>query len=82
MEDTSASQQIDAIIKTHGGCKGEILSRLRALMKQADSNVVEEVKWETPSRPEGLPVWSHDGILCIAEIWKTTSSSYFLKAPR
>lgn len=79
MENKSASQQIDNILKMHGGWKGEILSRLRTLIKDADPDVVEEVKWKTASRPEGLPVWSHDGILCIAETWKDNVKLIFFK---
>ena len=79
MEDKSAPQQIDAIIKMYSGWKGEMLAHLRDLIKQADPEVIEEVKWKTPSRPEGLPVWSHDGILCIAEMWKDNVKLVFFK---
>ncbi len=54
MEDESAAQQIDAIIKKHDNWRGEMLSRLRASIKQADPALVEEVKWKKPSRPEGV----------------------------
>jgi hypothetical protein len=47
-----------------------MLSRLRALIKQADPNVVEEVKWRKPSNPDGVPVWHHDGIICTGETYK------------
>lgn len=70
MEDRSASQQIDAIITMHGDWRGETLSRLRALIKQADPAVVEDVKWKKPSRPEGVPVWSHDGMICVGDTLK------------
>src|SRR5437016_10860365 len=70
MEDESAAQQIDAIIKKHDNWRGEMLSRLRALIKQADPALIEEVKWKKPSRPEGVPVWSHDGILCFCDTLK------------
>ena len=70
MEDASADQQIDAIINTYDDWRGEMLSRLRALIKQADAALVEEVKWKKPSRPEGVPVWSHDGILCVCDTLK------------
>lgn len=82
MENRSATQQIDTIIKTNDGWKGEMLSRLRVLIKQTDSDVIEEIKWKTPSRPEGLPVWSHNGILCIAEIWKDNIKLIFFKGAR
>ena len=63
----STSQQIDAIIKEPCDWRGKKLAQLRALIKKADPAVVEEVKWKKPSRPLGVPVWSHDGILCIAD---------------
>lgn len=71
MEDKSASQQIDDIIKMPGDWRGEKLAHLRALIKEADPAVVEDVKWKKPSRPEGVPVWSHDGILCVADTLKS-----------
>ena len=72
MKDLSASQQIDAIISEHGDWKGKTLSQLRALIKKADPAVVEEVKWKKPSNPSGVPVWSHDGIVCVGGILKNT----------
>ena len=63
----SSSQQIDAMIKEPGDWRGKKLSQLRALIKKADPAVVEEVKWKKPSNPMGVPVWSHDGILCIGD---------------
>jgi hypothetical protein len=79
MEDRSAAQQIDAIIKTYDDWRGEMLSRLRALIKQADPALVEEVKWKKPSRPEGVPVWSHDGILCFCDTLKNAVRLTFPK---
>lgn len=70
MADKSASEQIDDIIKTYGGWKGDILAKLRAVITQADPTIVEEIKWKMPTRPEGLPVWTHDGIVCLAETFK------------
>lgn len=67
----SSSQQIDAKIKAIGDWRGKMLSRLRALIKQADAGMVEEVKWKKPSNPSGVPVWSHDGIVCIGEALKS-----------
>ena len=67
LKDKSPPQQIDAIIKKLSGWRGERLSQLRALIQKADPAVVEEVKWKKPSRPEGVPVWSHGGIVCIGE---------------
>src|SRR3954452_24054036 len=70
MDDRPASQQIDDIIKKAGDWRGTTLSHLRALIKQADPAVVEEVKWKKPSRPEGVPVWSQAGILCVCDTLK------------
>jgi hypothetical protein len=79
MESQSASEQIDLIIKMPGDWRGEMLSRLRDLVKQADRDAVEEVKWKKPSRPEGVPVWSHDGILCVADTLKSAVRLTFPK---
>lgn len=62
--------QIDAIIKLHAGWKADILSDLRETILSADPHIIEEVKWKMATRPEGLPVWSLNGIVCFAEIWK------------
>jgi len=66
----SASRLIDARIRELGDWRGETLASLRALIKQADPHVVEEVKWRKPSNPAGVPVWSHDGIICTGETYK------------
>lgn len=79
MKDKSASEQIDDIIKTYGGWKGETLARLRSAITVADPEVVEEIKWKMPTRPEGLPVWSKAGILCYAETWKDNIKLIFSK---
>jgi hypothetical protein len=74
-----ASRQIDAIIKKAGGWRGSRLSELRTLILDADPSVLEEVKWKKPSNPMGVPVWSHDGILCIGEALKNTVRLTFPK---
>lgn len=66
----SASAAIDAKIKELTDWRGKALSRVRALIKQADPDVLEEVKWKKPSNPAGVPVWSHDGIICTGETYK------------
>lgn len=66
----TASREIDAIIADIGGWRGETLAALRASIRTADPAVVEEVKWKKPSRPSGVPVWSHDGNVCIGEALK------------
>ena len=75
----SPSQQIDAIIKEPGDWRGKKLSQLRALIKKADPAVVEEVKWKKPSNPMGVPVWSHDGIVCIGNTLKNAVRLTFPK---
>jgi hypothetical protein len=77
--DKSASQQIDAIIKELGDWRGKKLAQLRAVIKKADPSVVEEVKWKKPSKPSGVPVWSHDGNLCIADTLKNAVRLTFPK---
>jgi hypothetical protein len=78
-EGKSPSEQIDDIIKEPGDWRGEKLSELRALIKDADPAVVEEVKWKKPSNPMGVPVWSHDGIICIADTLKNAVRLTFPK---
>lgn len=63
----------------HSDWRGKALAHLRALIKQADPAVVEEVKWKKPSRPEGVPVWSHQGILCVADTLKNAVRLTFPK---
>jgi len=69
-EAASAAQSIDDRIAELGGWRGETLARVRALIKEADPDIVEEVKWRKPSNPFGVPVWSHDGIICTGETYK------------
>lgn len=74
-----APEEIDAIIRKSGDWRGETLSRLRGIVLGADPAVVEEVKWKKPSRPEGVPVWSVDGIVCIGEMLKNAVRLTFPK---
>ena len=78
-KERSASQQIDAIIKEPGDWRGKKLSQLRALIKKADPSLVEEVKRKKPSKPSGVPVWSHDGIICVADTLKNAVRLTFPK---
>jgi len=78
-KEKTPSQQINAIIKDAGDWKGKKLLQLRALIKKADPAMVEEVKWKKPSRPEGVPVWSHDGIICVADMLKNAVRLTFPK---
>ena len=73
------SQQIDEIIKEPGDWRGRMLARLRAVIRKADADLVEEVKWKKPSKPSGVPVWSHDGILCVADTLKNAVRLTFPK---
>jgi hypothetical protein len=75
----SPSRLIDARIEESGDWRGEMLSRLRTLIKQADPEVVEEVKWRKPSNPTGVPVWYHDGIICTGETYKNHVRLTFAK---
>jgi hypothetical protein len=70
---TSPSQRIDARIKELGDWRGKTLGRLRALVKEADPEVVEEWKWR------GVPVWSHAGIICTGETYKNVVKMTFAK---
>ena len=69
----SPSQLIDAKIKELGDWRGKTLSRLRTLVKEADPEVVEEWKWR------GVPVWSHDGLICTGETYKNVVKMTFAK---
>ena len=69
----SPSRQIDARIKELGDWRGETLARVRALIKAADPEVVEEWKWR------GVPVWEHDGIICTGETYKAVVKLTFAK---
>ena len=69
----SPSQLIDARIKELGDWRGKMLSRLRTLVKEADPDVVEEWKWR------GVPVWSHDGLICTGETYKNVVKMTFAK---
>ena len=67
----SASQEIDQRIRDLGGWRGETLARMRALILEADPEMIEEVKWRKPSNAmAGVPVWSHDGMVCTGETYK------------
>ena len=76
----SPARLIDARIKKLGDWRGETLARVRAVIKQADPDVVEEVKWRKPSNGMlGVPVWEHDGIICTGETYKTYVKLTFAK---
>ena len=74
----TASELISKRIAELGDWRGETLSRMRKLIKEADPDVVEELKWVKPSSP-GTPVWSHDGIICTGESYKNVVKLTFSK---
>src|SRR3974390_2919995 len=74
----SASRQIDAKIKTLGDWRGKTLARVREIIHEADPDVVEEWKWAKATNP-GTPVWSHAGIICTGETYKSVVKLTFAK---
>ena len=79
MTDESPSQVIDGMFGGLGDWRGATLSRLRALIKQADPDVVEELKWKKPMNPKGVPVWSDDGMICTGEVYQDHVKLTFAK---
>jgi hypothetical protein len=77
-EGPSASELIDKRIAELGDWRGETLSRMRKLIKEADPDVVEEWKWRKPTHP-GVPVWSHQGPICTGETYKSVVKLTFFK---
>ncbi|MEZ5811957.1 MAG: DUF1801 domain-containing protein [Rhizobiaceae bacterium] len=77
--DPSPSELIDARIDTLGGWRGTTLAHLRSLIRAADADMVEQVKWRKPSNPSGVPVWEHDGIVCTGETYKDKVKLTFAK---
>lgn len=78
-DDISASAQIDGIIANIPDWRGHTLSQLREIILQTDKNLVEEVKWKKPSKPEGVPVWTCNGNICIADTLKNAVRLTFPK---
>lgn len=78
-EEVSPSKQIDSIIKKSNDWRGETLARLRTVILKADSSIIEEVKWKKPSKPEGVPVWTREGIVCVADTLKNAVRLTFPK---
>lgn len=76
---SDASREIDSIIKSLRDWRGDTLARLRVSITKAAPSVVEEVKWKKPSNPAGVPVWSHEGIVCIGEALKNAVRLTFPK---
>ena len=78
-EERSVSELIDQRVAELGDWRGETLSRMRELIKEEDPDVVEELKWAKASNPVGTPVWSHDGIICTGETYKSAVKLTFFK---
>jgi hypothetical protein len=78
-ENGSASKQIDEKLRSLGDWRGAMLARLRRLIKEADPEVVETVKWRKPSNPLGVPVWEHGGIICTGETYNDKVKLTFAK---
>jgi hypothetical protein len=76
--EATASELIDAKISELGDWRGEMLAKLRGLIKQADPEVLEEWKWRKPTNP-GVPVWSHNGMICTGETYKSVVKLTFFK---
>ena len=66
----SASEQIDAKIAAMGDWRGAVLAKVRRLIREADPEVTEDVKWRKPSNPAGVPVWECGGLICTGEVYK------------
>jgi hypothetical protein len=79
MSDESAAEQIDEKIRRLGGWRGKTLAHLRKLIREADPDVLEEVKWRKPSNPLGVPTWEHAGIICTGETYKDKVKLTFAK---
>ncbi|WP_266082026.1 DUF1801 domain-containing protein [Haladaptatus caseinilyticus] len=77
--DESPSELIDARIEELSDWRGTTLSQMRGLIKEADPDVVEEVKWRKPSNPQGVPVWTHSGNICTGETYKKKVKLTFAK---
>jgi len=65
-----AAQEIAQRFRELGDWRGDTMTKMRALILAADPEMVEEVKWRKPSNPDGVPVWSHDGMVCTGEVYK------------
>jgi hypothetical protein len=76
--ETDASKQIDGRIRELGDWRGETLGRVRAVIRAADPEIVEEWKWVKPTNP-GVPVWAHEGGICTGEVYKNVVKLTFFK---
>ena len=76
---SEGSAAIDEKLRSLGDWRGRALARMRKLIREADPDVVEEVKWRKPSNPSGVPVWSHAGMICTGETYKDKIKLTFAK---
>ena len=79
MSEDAPSKVIDAMFAGLGDWRGATLTKLRTLIKQADPDVVEELKWKKASNPTGVPVWSDEGMICTGEVYKDHVKFTFAK---
>lgn len=82
MSTENASAEIDAIIASATGWRGETLAALRRVILSADPQIVEEIKWRKPSKPEGVATWVLDGNLCMADLLKNAVRLTFPKGAK
>jgi hypothetical protein len=75
----SATDPVDEKIAGLGDWRGEVLAKVRELVKRADEEIVEDVKWRKPTNPGGVPVWSRAGIICTGETYKDKVKLTFLR---
>lgn len=78
-EPESPAERVEGHIEALPDWQGEVLTRVRRLIEAADPDVVEEMKWQKPSNPAGVPVWSHDGIVCTGETYSEKVKLTFFK---
>jgi hypothetical protein len=78
-ETKTGDQAVDEKIRSLGDWRGAMLARLRRLIREADPDVTEAVKWRKPSNPSGVPVWEHRGMICTGETYKDKVKLTFAK---
>jgi hypothetical protein len=81
-DETSAGKEIDAIIAGVGGWRAETLARIRRVIVSADADIVEDIKWRKPSKPEGVATWVCQGNVCMADLLKKAVRLTFPKGAR
>ncbi len=79
MNDNPKSEEVDAIIAQYDGWKADILKRLRIIIADASPAIAEAVKWKMPSNPKGLPVWTHQGNVCMIQTFKNDTKLVFFQ---